>query len=149
MMTKEEAKKELMHLEALERMKRINFLPEVVKDFEKNHRIYYSERTPLGGILYWLDNNPEWVELVKQIEEKYGILVYHITHEYTEFGELLDLMCVSSYEEGWSYEREDLDNKNGNEFYSFCYALNLDYPEFSEFGTVVMREGSGGLVRVG
>lgn len=144
-----ETKKELMFTEALERMNIINFLPAVREDFKKSKRLYYSERSPLGGILYWLDNNPEWAEKVKQIEEKLDILVYHVTHEYTQFGELLTLLCVTSYEEEWVYERNDLRDKVGNKFYAFAYVLNLDCPEYSEFGTVVMREGSGGLIREG
>ena len=145
------ANKEQMKAEAV---KRLEFLREnkglmypVVRSFnKKNPDLYYSERSPLGGILYWFreDNNvnPEWIKLVKDFEEESGELVYHITHEYTSFGELLDLFIVSDDEDYWEEERERL-----YDGYAYCYVINLTEPSFSEYGTIGYKVLGGGIVR--
>jgi hypothetical protein len=61
-------------LEALKRMQLLELMPEVIEAFEKQYVVYYSE---FFGILYWLSNKPEWVEFVKDFEDKHKALVYH------------------------------------------------------------------------
>lgn len=130
--------------EAINRMKKLNLLPEIIKEFKKDQDlVQYSEPTPLGGILYWIRNNPEWMEAVQEFEGKHNALVYHAVHSYTEFGELLSLLFVSDYEEEWEYDNEDLDDG-----YVMTYTLNLDDPIFSEFGTIAVKSAAGGLMRV-
>ena len=51
--------KEKMKNEALNRLEILNLHPDVYKTFKRSGRLYYSERSPLGGILYWLNNHPE------------------------------------------------------------------------------------------
>ena len=132
-----------MKEEAVKRMESLGLMRNVIGDFKRSGKVYYSERTPLGGILYWLDNKPEWVQIVKDLEEQYGFLCYHATHEVTEFGELLDLLIVTKYEEDWETER--LDIQDG---YVFSYVVNLSEPAFSEYGTIAVKQRAGGLVRV-
>lgn len=43
-----------------------------------------------GG--FWIDQEPELHEKMKAIEKEHKCKVYAVTHEYTEFGELYDLM---------------------------------------------------------
>ena len=108
----------------------------------KKQTVYYSD---YGGLFFFDDRGgakQEWIDLVKKFEEDYGALVYHITHEYTSFGELLDLFFVSKYEEEWNYDRNDLYNG-----YSYAYVINLSEPLFSEFGTIGYKTFGGGLIR--
>ena len=60
--------KEKQKQEAIARLKMLKVMPNVVKDFEKNGRVYYSERQNkfFNAILYWLDNNEKYVEIVKE-----------------------------------------------------------------------------------
>ncbi|MBR5355898.1 MAG: hypothetical protein IK121_03145 [Lachnospiraceae bacterium] len=137
--------KEKMKKEAEARLSMLDLHPDVLNLFKKEGKLYYSERTPLGGILYWLDNKPDWVKLVKDVEEEMDILVYTATHEYTSFGECLCLLYVSSDEDSWEYDREDLDVKG--EKYPMAFVLNLSEPAFSEFGSIGIIERGGGLIR--
>ena len=85
----------------------------------------------------------KWLEQVRQIEEEYDILVYHISHNLTEFGELLNLLYVTSYDEEWEQDWKDL--------YENCplsYVINLDEESFSEFGAIGIRVVAGGIIRV-
>ena len=38
---------------------------------------------------------------IKEFEENHNVLVYAVTHEYTEFGERYDLLYVPDYKEEW------------------------------------------------
>lgn len=90
------------------------------------------------------DNNidPKWFERVKEVSDEYGIYVYHIIHCYTSFGELLNLLYVTSYEEEWEREREEL-----KEGYPVSYVINLNIPHYSEFGSIGIKTAMGGIVR--
>ena len=134
--------------EAVWRMEKLGLMKKIIGEFKRSDTLYYSERTPLGGILYWMDNEPEWGKLVKKFEQEFDALVYHATHEYTEFGELLDLLFIPDYTdadtEEWESDRRDMEDG-----YVYAYVINLSEPMFSEFGTIVVKERAGGLVRVG
>ena len=54
--------KEKMKNEALNRLEILNLHPDVYKTFKRSGRLYYSERSPLGGILYWLNNHPDKIK---------------------------------------------------------------------------------------
>lgn len=72
--------------------------PDVAKAFKEDGTLYYSERMGGMGVLYWVDNKPEYVQAVKDFEEKTGGKVYHCVLTHTEFGELFDLMYVPKKE---------------------------------------------------
>jgi len=123
--------------EALERMKMLKLHENVIREFEKEDLINLSEH---GGILYWLDDKQK--EYVARFEREHNAVVYHVIHNYTEFGELLAFLYVSSHEEEWEYDRDDL--KDG---YALAYVENLDDPCFSEFGSIGIKPQFGGLCR--
>lgn len=132
--------RQLQKQEALVRLRTMNLHPNVVNEFEKENLVYYSD--PMG-ILYWVDNNPEYVKLIKEFEEKYNAYVYHCILSHTQFGELLSMLYVSDYEEEWEDDRQDL--KDG---YPYAYVSNITDPWCSEIGGIGIKEQWGGLVRV-
>lgn len=130
--------------EALKRMRMLQIMPQVIKDFEKNNRVYYSERlnSMFPATLYWLDNHKEYVDLVNEFEKEHNALVYHAQLTHTNFGDLLSLFYVSKDEEYWSLDRKDIIN---GQVYS--RVLNIQDDFLSDFGTIGIKSAMGGVVR--
>lgn len=123
--------------EAIERMKMLKIYSQTIKEFEKENVINVSEH---GGILFWLDDEQQ--EMVKRFEEKYNAVVYHVIHNYTEFGELYSLLYVSQHENEWDYDKDDIKHN-----IALCYVVNKDEENFSEFGSIGIRPQFGGVIR--
>ena len=123
--------------EAIERMKMLKIYSQAIKEFEKENVINVSEH---GGILFWLDDDQQ--EMVKQFEEKYNAVVYHVIHNYTEFGELYSLLYVSRHENEWDYDRDDIKHN-----IALSYVININEESFSEFGSIGIRPQFGGVIR--
>lgn len=123
--------------EAIARMKKLDIYAPAITEFEKENLVNKSEH---GGILYWLDENEQ--EMVKEFEEEYGAMVYHIIHNYTNFGELYSLLYVSKDKDEWDYDNDDL-----NHNICLAYVKNLNEDAFSEFGSIGIKSQFGGLVR--
>lgn len=139
--------RELQKTEATHRLQLLEKLykmhQNVLTEFTSDETIYYSEKINKSfcGILYWLNNKQEYVDAVKEIEQKYNIYVYHCILSHTEFGDLLDMLFVSSAQEEWEQEIEEL--KTGY-VESYCYVFDGDT---SEFGTIKIKGINGGLTR--
>ena len=133
--------REIKKAEAINRMKVLGLFYPCIKNFEKYDEIQLSEMT--GG-LYEFSRDAELTAKVKEFENEYDALVYHVIHSYTNFGELYSFLFVSDYEEEWEMENADIKDK-----YVFCWVWNKDVDYFSEFGTIVVKPMFGGLVRVG
>lgn len=132
-------------LKRLEILKEKGLLKNVVDDFKKNDLIYYSEQTKMGGILYYCTQSngaDKYVKIIEEFEKEHNAIVYHAIHIFTEFGELLNLLYVSSYDEEYEQDKQDL-----KENYVFSYVINLDDEIFSEFGSIGYEIKSGGLIR--
>lgn len=123
--------------EALKRMELLKLHENVIDDFKKISLLNQSE---LGGILYWVEGEME--KKIREWEEKTGNLVYHVIHDYTEFGELLSLLYVSTYEDEWETDREDIQDG-----YPLAYVMNLIDDWCSEYGSIGIRPQWGGVVR--
>ena len=93
--------------------------------------------------MYEFSYDEELNAKIKEIEEEYNLLVYHVVHTYTNFGEMYNFLCVTDYEEEWQYDHAGI--KDG---YVFCWVWNKDVEEYSEFGSITVRNMFGGLVRV-
>lgn len=143
--TKEQQKQEAIR--RLEMLQKKGMHENVLADF-KEGRVNVSERVRLGrntpacGILYWLDEQP-YAPIAKVFEQEHGALVYHATLERTEMGTMLDLFYIDGEDEAWSEDRTDI--RDG---YAFAYVANLDYPAFSEFGSIAFAVSGGGLIRL-
>lgn len=134
------ANTEMMKKESIYRLEKLNALSSVVDDFNKKGWLYYTESAT--GALYYI--NDEMKKFVKEIEERYKGMVYHIIHSKTEFGDLLSMLWTTVYDEEWETERENLE-----EGYVFAYVKNTTDDWCSEFGDIVVNERFGGLCRIG
>ncbi|WP_019139274.1 hypothetical protein [Peptoniphilus timonensis] len=123
--------------EAIKRMNLLNIFKPTIKEFEDEGKI---SKSIMGG-LYWLDD--EDIKRVKEFEEKFNAVVYNVIECDTEFGRLQNLLYVSENQEEWEYDIQDI--KDGM---VFSYVYNLDVPDFSEFGSIGIRNFDGGLLRV-
>lgn len=131
-MTRQEQK-----TEAIARMQMLKLHKNAIREFMEEDVVNLSEGP---GILYWLDDKQ--IEDVKVFEEKHNAVVYHVIHNYSEFGELLAFLYVSDDQDEWQLDREDL--KDG---YACAYVKNLDDEYCSEFGSIGIRPQFGGVVR--
>ena len=123
--------------EAIERMKMLKIYSQAIKEFEKENVINVSEH---GGILFWIDDEQQ--EMIKRFEEKYNAVVYHVIHNYTEFGELYSLLYVSQHEQEWDYDKDDIKHD-----IALCYVVNKDEENFSEFGSIGIKPQFGCVIR--
>lgn len=97
-----------------------------------------------GG--FWTNQYKELEDRIMQFEKETGHLVYAITHEYTEFGELYDFICVSKY-------KEDKDtNLNlhtiDNTIEVFAWVWNKTDTDCSEYGCIGVHSFGGGIKRI-
>ena len=134
-------KRERMTKEAINRLETLGVMDTVISDF-KNGILNASEHGLVPGALFHLTDEEK--QMVKDIEEEYGGMVYHCIRCLTSFGELFNMLWVSKYEDEW--ERE---NKNMEEYMVFSYVVNLSDPLCSEFGSIMVAPKNGGLIRVG
>ena len=130
-------------------MKVLNIIPQTIREFEKDDVLNFSAFG--AGILYWIDDN--MAEKVKEFEEQYNCLVYHVIHSVTEFGELLSFLYVSSDREEWEDDRNDLnymvEDYKGIKFLNpYAYVYNMSEPDFSEFGRIGIIPMNGGVKRI-
>ncbi len=76
----------------------MDIYPPYVKGFEEKDQVCLFER--FGG--YWVYQEPEIEAKMKELEKQYKCVVYAITHEYTDFGELYTFLLVTNYPEEWA-----------------------------------------------
>ena len=94
---------------------------------------------------FWTDQWPEMYEKVKEVERDYDCLVYAITHEFLEIGDCWTMLCVPKD----TVNRLDVVSQAYDSmYYAYAYAWNRSIPEFSEFGSVIVRSYGGGIKRV-
>lgn len=133
--------KENKKVEAIKRMEMLGLFKPCIKAFSKYDEVQFTEFT--GG-LYEFSDNEELNAKVKEFEEDYNALVYHVIHTPTKFGDLYSFLYVSDYEEEWEMDNADI--KDG---YVMAYVWNKSDEWMSEIGGIMVRELFGGLVRVG
>lgn len=132
--------REIKKAEAIKRLRAIGIIGDAISQFKHEDTVMVSENP--YGFLYWLNDDQK--QLVKEFEEEYNALVYLANFCTTEFGQLLSLLYVSDYEEEWSMDNADL-----SDGYAMTYCINLDCPDFSEFGSIAFRPINGGIKRIG
>lgn len=132
--------RELKKAEAIKRMCALGLYKPYINLFKKSDEIFLSEMT--GGV-YEFHDDKELNAKVKEFENKYNALVYHIVHTYTEFGEMYSFLYVSDYEEEWAMDNDDI-----LDGCTVAYVWNKSDEDMSEFGSVGVKSKLGGIVRV-
>lgn len=125
---------------AIELLKKMDIYKPYIQGFRDSDKVCFFER--FGG--YWVEQEPELYEKMRSLEKKYNCLVYAVTHEFTEFGELYDFLIVTDYPKEW----DDLVYSQGSYHTAFAYVWNKDDDQCSEFGSVTVRSFGGGIKRI-
>ena len=131
-------KKQKIYDECLERMKILNLSYNCINAFKRG-TIWESEGI---GALYEINDKEK--QIVKEFEEEHkDYKVYHLIHNiYKEIGEVYTILFVSTYEEEWETEKQEL-----KENIAFAYCKNIECDWCSEFGSVGIKRNIGGLIR--
>lgn len=133
-------KHEERKIKAIEIMEKMDIYKPYIKGFRESNKVCFFER--FGG--YWVDQEPEIYNKMKEIEKEYNCTVYAITHEFTQFGECYSFLLVTNYKSEW---KNLVVTENGTH-YAFAYVWNKDDDWCSELGTVGVKSFGGGITRV-
>ncbi len=132
----DEVTPEVLKEEALRRMRLLDMWENVVNDFDSNGTVYMSET---AGIVYDLNNDAK--KAVKKVTDD-GMLAYAVIRQNTTFGEVYTVLYVSTRTDEWIYEIPT------NKGWLMSYVYNASCDDMSEYGSVQVKQVSGGLVRV-
>ena len=126
---------EKMKQEAISRMQRLELDEFVIEDF-KNGKLSLSDHNRITDV-------PE--DILKQIKEwenKYHNLVYHVVHG--GFGyETYECLSVSNYKEDWDYEDSIMDDN-----WVMSHSINISIPAYTESGSIKVKNNNGILQRI-
>ena len=132
-------------LEAIKRMRALKLFAPCVKAFKNDDEVQLTE--PFGG-LYEFGGDDVLNGYIKDFETEYNALVYHVIHSMFnvdgDVWEMYNLLYVSDHKDEWEMDHEDIEQG-----YVMAYVINNTIPDYSEFGTIVVGNRIGGLVRVG
>lgn len=133
--------KELQKAEAVKRMKMLKLDKSVVKEFLQDGKIFYSERqnSLFKAVLYYVSDDEQLVRKVKEFEEEYNALVYHVQLTHTVYGKMYSFLYVSKSKDEWDYDIDDLKN-------DCCYAFVWNN-EIEDIGLIGIKPAMGGIVR--
>ncbi len=101
-----------------------------------------SGEAELWGILFTLDEKPEYIPYVEKIESERNVKVFMGIVTRTTIGTLLSLMFVSAEESEWECERDFMKKEQIH----YAYVFNIE-EEIYELGSIRYEVMGGGLVR--
>lgn len=127
--------------QAIKYLNQLGIYKPYIDGFEKDDQVCVFER--FAG--FWVYQYPEIESKMKAVEKEYGCTVYAITHEFTQFGECYSFFIVTKYKQEW----KTLLRSSKNEHLAFAYVWNKTDDWCSEFGTVALKHGLGGITRIG
>ena len=133
-----------LKIEAIKRMNQLKIKNNIVDYFKDEDIVYVSDFNNLLNS-YPISNNKNYKNIVEDFEKATGHKVYHALRTHTYFGEILDLLFVSKYEEDWEYDFI----KNNNSYFAMSMANNLTDENCSDMGTIIVRNKNGILERIG
>lgn len=139
------ATKEQQKTRAIQLLETMDIYKPYVDAFKKDGTITMFEN--YGGFWVSEDNDidKDLIDKIKEVENKHNCLVYAVTHEIVEFGELYDLLIVQKEDDEWTYS---FWNNQDDTYIVFSYVYNKSIPEFSEFGDITLHSFGGGIRRV-
>lgn len=135
-----------MKQEALTRMVLSGLRGDIITKFQKDDTLSRS-MCSFGDIVY----NPEpgggavddyTLSFVRDFEERFDALVYHIVDDFTSEGRMMCMLYVSKDSSLWEAERKDILACK-----PMAYVFNTMYPLFSEIGVISVKRVNGFLVR--
>ena len=105
--------KELQKAEAVKRMKMLKLDKSVIKEFFQDGTVFYSERqnSIFQAVLYYVSNDEQLARKVKDFEEEYNALVYHVQLTHTAYGKMYSFLYVSKSQDEWALDIEDLEKQ--------------------------------------
>lgn len=136
------ATNEEMKEEAIRRLKTLDIFNPYIRKFASKSGIPTFFENYAG---FYADQENGLIATIKSVENRYGYLVYALTHERVNGDETWSMLVVSKYKDDWEYELESL---GGNRFRVFSYVHNADVQEFSEAGDIGVAAFGGGLKRI-
>ena len=124
-------------------MKDLGIFDNAIKAFETDDIVFFS----INGFIYSL--TPQMRQTISEIENKLhgDVVVWHVIHgkyKMCDGGEL----NMDTYLLATSECADALDKCENEGYYAFAFVNNIDAPQDSEFGDVVVAERFGGLYRV-
>lgn len=125
---------------AIEFLKKLNIVEPQIEIFCEEDVVTQYECC----IGFDIDKESALYAKIQEIQNKYGCLVYAVTHKNTAFGELYSMLVISKYKEEW----EDTLYIDSEETRAFAYVWNATYDDMSEFGDVWLEARFGGIRRV-
>lgn len=127
---------------AVECLQKLDIYKPYIRRFEVAGIPCFFER--FGG--FYVDQEPELWNKIKEVEKEYGCLVYAITHEFFEFGECWSTLCVSK---DTKEVTDCLIQNTISRFYAYAYVWNATDDMLSEFGDIIVQSFGGGIRRIG
>ena len=134
----EYASKEELKEQALKSMKLLHLHKNVINEFKEDQTLNRSE---YFGALYWLTD--EQKKIVKEFEEEYGYLVYHVILNQSPVGEVITLLHIPTEKMFWKQEFDDLAKGK-----VFAYVVYPKAQAYTEFYNIKIRPQFGGVVRL-
>ena len=126
---------------AIELMKQLGIYEPYIDGFKDEDNVCFYEM--YAG--FWVYQEPEIEKKMKEIEAEYKCVVYAITHEFTDFGELYDFLLVPNHKDDWD---NLIYTQSKTEHIAFAYVWNKSDDLCSEFGSIGVKSFGGGIRRV-
>ena len=126
-----------MKEEAKRRMTMLGMSQQAIQEFTENGRISITGEPACCGYVEGED-----LDRIFDVEKEYGILAYAMIHDQdSNIGTTDSYLFVSSYDENWEAERDDLQNGT-----AWAYVYNRTIPQYSELGTIGVGKMPGGVL---
>lgn len=84
---------------AIQIMQKLDIYAPYIRGFREENQVCFFEA--FGG--FWAYQEPELMAKIKEFETQYNVLVYAVTHEYTNFGECYDFLYIPDDKSDWKY----------------------------------------------
>lgn len=125
---------------AIKFMEELDIYKPYIEEFKENGRVCLFEN--YGG--YYLSSDSELYKKYTALESKYNCLVYAVTREYTQIGEMFSFLIVTNYSSEW----KTLLTGSKPEHIAFAYVWNKSDDILSEFGSIGLHSFGGGIKRI-
>lgn len=125
---------------ALEFLTRLKVHKSYIDNFRMDGTVYIFENFCGQN----LDDKPELQAKIKELEDKHGIMIYAVTHEYSSDFDFFNFLIVTNEEEEWDILMSDY----GQQHRVLAYVWNKKEPYYSEFGSVIILSCIGGINRI-